>query len=174
MSVNEVSKNLLLVYGAVTATSLAFNRVYSIRRHNKAFAESKRQLKYRDDLSSRSEIALYSLERFNRNIKRASAIMSAIPVIQVLYTGLNIITPNDFYTKYWDKQIEKINKIELETRREFLEQIKSFPFIPEDMEEKMKDEEYLPSETEYRDVMMQNIPENGMGLILMVRPFTKK
>ena len=44
----ELIKNLAIIYGSTTVSSLVFNKFYFRDRNKMAFDKSKRKLKYRD------------------------------------------------------------------------------------------------------------------------------
>ena len=152
---NEVLRELIIIYGATTISSLVCNQLYFKRKNKEALTQSKRKLKYRN-LCTKCTLALDALEKEYKMDNYVSDFLSIIPVLQVINTVANIIEPQEDLNKSFDEGIEYINKEELIARREFLESIKKAEFIPMDIKIKLKDEDYLPSEEEHRYVMLLN------------------
>lgn len=152
---NEVLRELIIIYGATTISSLVCNQLYFKRKNKEAFTQSKRKLKYRN-LCTKCSLALNDLEKEYKMDNLVSDFLSVVPVLQVINTVANIIEPQEDLNKSFDEGIEYINKEELIARREFLTSIKKAKFIPIDIKLKLEDEDYLPSEEEHRYVMKLN------------------
>ena len=152
---NEVLRELIIIYGATTISSLVCNQIYFKRKNKEAFTQSKRKLKYRN-LCTKCSLALDDLEKEYKMDNLVSDFLSVVPVLQVINTVANIIEPQEDLNKSFDEGIEYINKEELIARREFLTSIKEAKFIPIDIKLKLEDEDYLPSEEEHRYVMKLN------------------
>lgn len=152
---NDIIRELIIIYGATTISSLVCNQLYFKRKNKEALTQSKRKLKYRN-LCTKCTLALDDLEKEYRMDNYVSDFLSIVPVLQVINTVANIIEPQEDLNKSFDEGIEYINKEELIARREFLESIKKAKFIPMDIKIKLKDEDYLPSEEEHRYVMLLN------------------
>ena len=170
MDANEVKRRILTACIASAVICLTSNKMNYVHRHRKYFVEATRELKYRDDLSARSCVALRRVIRFTKSVNITSTIMSLLPGINILYTARNMAIPDETLAEFYNEQIDKINGIEIETRKAYLEEIKNFRYIPEEIEKRMDEEDYLPSEIEYSKVLMANMPTRGFGLILSFRP----
>ena len=151
--------SMLFIYGSTTIASLTSNRLYYIPKYKKAFEESKRKLKYKE-LSTGPRIAMNREEESVKTNLLVSRFMSIVPIYQIIHTVNNINKPLEEYIHDFDEDIRIINEEEIVARHGFLEEIKKSKCLPEDIEEKLKDEEYLPSETEYRKVLMLNMNGN--------------
>lgn len=145
---NNFLRELIIIYGSTSLSSLLFNIVYYNNRIENAFKDSKRKLVYKD-LSLANSVDLANLRKFCNFQKKVSMIMSIIPVVNVPYTISSIITNKRLYNNFFDKKIEEINKNELILRKRFLEEIKNSKRIPISIKEKIEDKEYLPNEEEY-------------------------
>ena len=139
--------SMLFIYGSTTIASLTSNRLYYIPKYKKALSTGPRIAMNREE------------ESVKRNLF-VSRIMSIIPIYQIIHTVNNINKPLEEYIHDFDEDIRIINEEEIVARHGFLEEIKKSKCLPEDIEEKLKDEEYLPSETEYRKVLMLNMNGN--------------
>ena len=152
---NDIIRELIIIYGATTISSLVCNQLYFKRKNKEALTQSKRKLRYRN-LCTKCTLALDTLEKEYKMYNYVSDFLSIVPVLQVINTVANIIEPQEDLNKSFDEGIEYINKEELIARREFLESIKKAEFIPMEIKTKLKDEDYLPSEEEHRYVMLLN------------------
>ena len=148
----DLLRELIIIYGSTTVISLIFNHFYHTRRAKKAFKESKRNLVYKD-LSSETSTCLSELKESMKLSNKISMILSTIPLLQIVYTITNITRDPDFLKYYYNSHIEEINKLELETRKDMLAKIKKIKNVPNTIEERLKDKEYLPSEEDYREVL---------------------
>ena len=62
------------------------------------------------------------------------------------------------FSTYFDDKIDEINKKETSIRKSYLKQIQEAKVIPESIKSKLEDEEYLPNEEDFREVMSANAP----------------
>ena len=152
---SEIIKQLIAIYGSTTVTSLLFNKHYFRKRNKIAFDKSKRNLKYRD-LSLESTLMLDNVRSVYKLADKVSIFLSAVPVIQVFYTISNIMATDDKFSNYFDDKIAEINQAEISIRKDYLEQIRRSRIIPENIKSKLEDEDYLPNEEEYDEVMVAN------------------
>lgn len=141
-------KELAIIYGSTTISSLVFNKFYYTNRINKAYIESERKLVYKD-LSSISNKELEKVKDFCKIEKIVTFLMSVTPVANIPYTINNIKRNQSDYNEFFNLRIDEINKRELEVRKKFLEEMKTTRIIPEDIKEKLQDNDYLPSEEDY-------------------------
>lgn len=148
-------RELVAVYGSTTVVSLIFNYFYHVRRANKAFKESKRELVYKH-LSTESYLSLSSVRTSKKLSNIIAMVLATVPVVQVFYTISNINADPNYLRRYYESKIEEINNLEVDIRKELLKRIKNAKSIPEPIEEKLKNEEYLPTEEDYRDVLNHN------------------
>lgn len=144
----DVLKELAIIYGSTTISSLVFNKIYYNNKIQDAFDKSKRKLKY-TDLSIISDRDLENVKKFCSTEKLVNNIIACLPLLQVILTVHNIRTDHSSYEEFFDKKIEEINIKELETRKKFLEEIKESREAPDDIKIKLEDEDYLPSEADY-------------------------
>ena len=151
-------RELIIIYGSASLSSLLFNELYFIRKTKKAYFQTRRKLKYRD-LSVKSSRALYRHDFLFKETLKISRITSLIPILQIIYTSKNILDPQEVYNARFEGNINLINDEEIKIRKEFLKKIKESNVIPMEIEEKMKEEGYLPSEEDYRKVLDCNRPK---------------
>ena len=155
---SNLLKELIFIYGSTTVLSETFNYFYHTRRANKAIKESERNLVYKD-LSTSSYLDLSNLRSEVKLSNKIATVLSAIPVLQVLYTINNITADPKYLPRFYNSKIEEINAHEIRTRMAFLKKIKKTNNLPSYIEEKLKDKEYLPSEEDYRSVLDYNNSE---------------
>lgn len=145
---NDILKEVIIIYGSTVVSSIVFNTIYYSKRVEEAYNNSKRKLVYKD-LSLSNSADLANLKRICKYEKKGAILASFIPVINVPYTISSIITRKDFYNEFFDKKIEEINKNELILRKRFLEEMKQSENVPFHIQRKFDDEEYLPNEEDY-------------------------
>ena len=153
----ELIKNLAIIYGSTTVSSLVFNKFYFRDRNKMAFDKSKRKLKYRD-LSLDTCYMLDNVRAVYKLADKVSIFLSTVPVINVIYTVDNIMASDKKFSTYFDDKIDEINKKETSIRKSYLKQIQEAKVIPESIKSKLEDEEYLPNEEDFREVMSANAP----------------
>ena len=151
-------KELIIIYGCTTISSLIFNELYFVRKTKKAYKKTRRKLKYKD-LSSNCSNALNRHDILFKQTLKISRFTSFLPILQIKYTCKNILDDQKVYDARFEKDIDYINDEEIRIRREFLEKIKNSNIIPDDIQAKMKTEDYLPSELDYRKVLNCNKPK---------------
>lgn len=149
----ELLRELLVIYGATTLSSMICNGIYYNKRIKKSFEDSKRKLKYKE-LCSASNEELKNVKRFCDYEKRMAMLFSSIPFYQLVFTINNILLDQKAFDEFFDKRIDCVNTIELLARKKFLREIKKSNDIPKDIEEKLKDKEYLPNEDEFLEVIV--------------------
>lgn len=154
----DLIRELIIIYGSTTVSSLLFNKIYFRDKNKIAYNNSKRNLKYRD-LCLKNCVALTNLKEIYKLANKLSYILSVIPIWQIFYTIDNIKDNGEHCKEFFDEKIEEINKQELIIRKQFLEQIKDIKKIPEEIKIKLADSEYLPSEDDYRKVVNYNRPK---------------
>ncbi len=157
-NINDVTlilKELLIIYGSTTVSSLLFNKLYYIDRIQKSFKNSQRKLKYKD-LSLKCEMDLQNVKDYCYAEKIISRIASCIPLFQILFTVSNIRRDKELYNEFFDERMEKINIDEAYERKRFLIEIKEAKIIPPDIRTRLEDEQYMPSENEYNRVKRLN------------------
>ena len=153
---NEIIKYMLMVYGSTTVASIICNEKYYIKKYTKAFKQSKRKLKFKE-LSTGPSIAMNRVDESFKTGKLLSRFCSLVPIFQVIYTVKNINDSQEKFNADFNEDIELINYEEESARKRFLSAIKQYKKLPEDISEKLKDEDYLPSEKEYRKVLDLNM-----------------
>lgn len=151
----DLLKELGIIYGSTTVISLAFNYFYHTRRAKKALKEGERNLVYRD-LSTENNLNLSELRNSMKLSNKIAMLLSTVPVLQVFYTIKNINADPNYLNHYYNNYIEKINEQEILIRKGYLRKIKKLKNVPNTIEERLKDKEYLPSESEYREVLDYN------------------
>lgn len=155
---SDFLRELLIIYGSTTISSIIFNSYYFNKKNKIAFDQSKRKLKYKD-LSLKSNIALENLKESYKIANKLCLILSTIPIYQLFHTARNITSSQEEYNIIYDEEIDIINKEELLERKKFLKQLKKLNVIPDDIKEKLEDENYLPSESELKKVLILNKPK---------------
>ena len=148
-------RELIIVYGSTTVVSLIFNYFYYTRRANKALKEGERNLVFKD-LSTTSSMSLSGLRDAVKSSNKLNTLYSLLPVAQVFHTINNINEDPDKLKNLYNECIEEINKQELLERKCFLRKIKKLNDVPTSIKEKLKDDKYLPSETEYIEALDYN------------------
>ena len=152
MSNLNLIKELVVIYGSTTVLSVAFNYFYHTRRSIKAFKESERNLLYKN-LSTKTYLNLSELKKSMKLSNKIAMLFSTIPVLQVFYTINNITADPNYLNHYYNDKIEEINEQEVAVRKDLLRKIKKIKDVPNTIEKRLTDKEYLPSEEEYREVL---------------------
>ena len=153
---NEIIKYMLMVYGSTTVASIICNEKYFIKKYTKAFKQSKRKLKFRE-LSTGPKVAMERVDESFKTGKLLSRFCSLVPIFQVIYTAKNINDSQEKFNAGFNEDIELINYEEECARKRYLGMIKQAENLPEDISKRLKDENYLPSESEYRKVLDLNM-----------------
>ena len=151
----DLLRELGIIYGSTTVISLAFNYFYHTRRAKKALKEGERNLVYKD-LSTSAYLNLSDLRESMKLSNKIAMVLSTVPVLQVFYTINNITKDPNYLKRYYNDYIEQINEQELLIRTGYLRKIRKIKNVPCTIEEKLKDEKYLPSETDFQEVLDYN------------------
>lgn len=158
MTFKEFVIYMCLLYGTTTITSLTCNKKYYINKINNSYKNCKKRLVYRD-LSMSNGAKLKGLYNFCKLEKLTSILKSFAPFYQIYFTIKNIDISEEAISYFFNEKIDEINKKEINLRKEHLQEMKEATVIPEEIKEKMNNEEYLPNESDYFEIKVLNLKQ---------------
>lgn len=144
--------DIMWIYLSTASISTIFNSLNYFRMHVKAKSKSKRNLKYKKDLSPASKASLRDIDRDYLALLFDGIKSSFIPVYNVWYTVENITSEDELsetFEEEYDLLVDEANEREEIARSIYLSELRKYKdnllYIDKEVEEKLNDDNYRPS-----------------------------
>lgn len=148
--------DFLVLYGANVVSSIMYNTGLYYKLHRDAKKKSMRKLKYKTGLSGATKKELKNIRKDFITVAFDGIKSSFIPLYNIYYIFQNIDAYDLFKEEFesdYDEIVENANEKEELARTLYLEMLReykdSLTYIDEDMEEKLKDDNFRPSKKEF-------------------------